>query len=385
MSPFDVLVLGGEPAGLACADYLSSVGVRVGHVYPVPWGLRGASRDIGLAYPELGEPFERLRDALGEELAVEYHAWGKDGIDQLSARFQNFEGLRRGSRLLLMRDEVEARLAGGDALTRQSLGDEVRLMSGAAASNYAPLEELHSASFETHTLAFAPAELCKRFLEILKSRESYQSFEISVEEWSRLQVAVESGAVTLRWAQGLPPLKAEMLLVAAAFETGGLLGKFRDVLVPLLGQAFRSEPLRETTRSSVVGATASWGFERYRFDPQLRLLGCGIDPSSGVFHREPEVIESKNQAFWRRSEALFSDLHRSGEDVLRWGVLFNTTCDGLPLLGPLPGEPRIHVATGFSTSAWSRGYGAGTVIGRALNDVKPEGGLLQRCSPRRFL
>ncbi len=385
MSSFEVLILGGEPAALACADYLTGVGVQVGHVYPIPWGLRGASRDIGLAYPEMGEPFERLRYALGEDLATEYHAWGKSGIDQLAADFREFEGIRRGSRLLVMRDEVEARLAGGDALARQSLGDEVRLMSGAAASNYAPLEEVHSVSFETHTLAFAPADLSARMVLALKSRENYQNFELSVEEWTRLKWAVESGAVTLQWAEKAAPMKAEILFVAAAFETGALLGKFRDVLVPLLGQAFRSEPLRETTRSSVVGVTASWGFERYRFDSERRLLGCGIDPTSGIYHREPEVIEAKNQAFWRRSETLFSDLHRSGEDVLRWGILFNTTCDGLPLLGPLPGEPRIHVATGFSTSAWSRGYAAGTVVGRALTGVKPEGGLLQRCSTRRFL
>lgn len=379
----EVLVLGGEPAALSCAARLLHEGARVAHVYPQPWGLAGASRDIGVAYPELGEPLERLEYSLGAELAAELHAWGREGIDLLSAHCRDWEGLRRGSRLSVCRSEVEAKLSGSDALDRQRLGDEVRLMSGGAASNYAPLSTfVHQASFETHTLAFAPAPLCEHLAAGLAINAGYHAYPLAAATWASCGVGRDGGEVRACWDGG--EVRAEVAVIAAAHESGRLLGKFGNVLVPLLGQAFRSEPLRECSRSSVLAITASWGHERYRFDEERRLLGCGIAPSSGDRHEQPVVLDHAQEALWRRAVTIFSDLSRSGPDILRWGALFTTTCDGLPLLGPLPGEPRILVAAGFSTSAWSRGYQAGHYLASCLARGGASSGLMSRCSPRRL-
>lgn len=379
-----VLVVGGEPAALSCAARLLLEGAHVLHIHPEPWGLVGASRDIGLAYPELGEPLERLEHALGGELAAELHCWGKAGVDLLASHCRDWAGLRRGSRLCLSRNDVEASLSGSDALDRQRLGDEVRLMSGGAASNYAPLStSVHQASFETHALAFAPVPLCEHLLARLSESSGYQAIGLPVESWTSCRVERDGAGVRARWNGG--ERCADVAVVAAAYESGRLLGKFERVLVPLLGQAFRSEPLRETARSSVVALTASWGHERYRFDDQRRLLACGIDPSAGERASEPVVLEARQEAFWKRASSIFSDLARSGPDVLRWGVLFTTTCDGLPLMGPLPGEPRIQVAAGFSTSAWSRGYQAGDLLALSLSRGCSAANLMSRCSPRRLV
>ena len=380
-----VVVLGGEPAALACAARLLHEGARVTHLFPSPWGLLGASRDIGFAYPELGEPYERLAYALGEETAGEFHRWGRQGIDLLSQEAQDSEGLRRGSRLWLTRNEQEAKLAGFDALHRsRTRGDEVRLMSGAAGSNYAPLSTLvEQAGFETHAVSFVPTQLCEILAERLRRHEAYQDVELSAEqEWKTVRIECQKDSVEVVWGEN-ERLECDVVVVAAGLESSSILGKFEQVLVPLLGQAFLSAPLRETTRASVVGLTASWGFERYRFDPELRLLACGIDPSDGVRHEQAVALPEVQDAFWKRACGLFSDLAASGEPIAQWGVLFTTTCDGLPLLGPLPGEPRVHIATGFSTSAWSRGYAAGDELAKCL-----AGGetplLMQRCSPRRL-
>jgi glycine/D-amino acid oxidase-like deaminating enzyme len=172
--------------------------------------------------------------------------------------------------------------------------------------------------------------------------------------------------------------------VAAAYQSARLLGKFDKALVPLLGQAFRSQPLREKARSSVVGITASWGHERYRFDEDWCLLGCGIDPSAGELRTEAAVVDSAQQAFWLRATSIFSDLALQSEQVMRWGALFTTTCDGLPLLGPLPGEPRLHVVAGFATSAWSRGVAAGDQVASHLLGEVDASPLVARCSTRRL-
>lgn len=379
----DVVVVGGEPAALSCAARLLREGVRVAHVYPVPWGLLGASRDIGLAYPELGEPLERLDYALGEELAREFHAWGKSGVELLTQLAGNHQGFRRGSRLQVSRNEQEAKVSGSDALDRQRLGDEVRLMSGGAASNYAPLTTLIvQASFETHAAAFAPVALSEHLQATLARHPNYRAVELSAEPWQQCQVESVSGVARARWPGG--EATGDVVMVAAAYDSARLLGKFDKALVPLLGQAFRSQPLREKARSSVVGVTASWGNERYRFDDDWRLLACGIDPSSGQLHHQAVVEDKTQEAFWQRACSIFSDLSLCEEGVLRWGVLFTTTCDGLPLVGPLPGEPHLYVAAGFSTSAWSRGLQVGDQLAGMLTSGGAGTALLQRCSPRRL-
>ncbi len=379
------MLLGGEPAALSCAARLLRGGARVVHLFPEPWGLFGASRDIGVAYPELGEPLERLEYALGPEAAAELHAWGKDGVNALLQAAEGLEGLRRGSRLQLSRDEGSAALSARDALDRQRLGDEVRLMSGAAASNYAPLStSVHQACFETHAIAFAPAPLCEQLQASLSESPSYTAVPLTAEQWANCRVESGVGEAVATWPCG--EARGEAAVVAAAFESARLLNRFSRALVPLLGQAFRSAPLREKARSSVVGITSSWGLERYRFDEESRLLGCGIDPGSGEFYPRPVVLESMQETLWKRAGGLFSDLGESTEEALRWGVLFCTTCDGLPLLGPLPGETRRHVIAGFGTSAWSRGFRAGQLIADSLlQGRRSDGGLLDRCSPRRLV
>ncbi len=370
---------------MACAARLLLEGARVTHLFPVPWGLWGASREIGVAYPELGEPLERLEFALDSELALEFHQWGRRGVERLLEHARGWEGMRRGSRLSLTRSEQESALVASDALHRSRLcEDTVRLMSGAAGSNYAPLStEVHQAVFETHTVAFPPAGLSQFLIQNLAGNAHYRPLELSSEvDWTELDVRTFDSGVRLN-REGECLLEADLLVVACGLETTRILRKFQKVMVPLLGQAFLSPPLREVSRASVVGITASWGHERYRFDPERRLLGCGINPGDGEYHDTALALPEAQEGFRRRAVQIFADLGASMEPEMMWGVLFTATCDGLPLLGPLPGEPRIHLATGFSTSAWSRGYAAGDELARCLagGQATP---LMQRCSPRRM-
>ena len=140
-------------------------------------------------------------------------------------------------------------------------------------------------------------------------------------------------------------------------------------------------------KDQVVGVTASWGFERYRFDDERRLLGCGVDPSGGGGGESATVDDKVMRVFLKRAAQLFTDFESDDEEsLMRWAVEFDGTCDGLPILGALTGEPRIQVACGFSISAWSRGWEAGRRVAGAVLGREDEKGsrLIKRCSPRRF-
>ena len=181
------------------------------------------------------------------------------------------------------------------------------------------------------------------------------------------------------WSYGA----GDLCLVAAGLETRTLLGRFSSILLPLAGQAFRTPPLKECARSSVVGLSAGWGSERYRFDDELRLLGCGISPRQS-FQQGTNVDQKAMKVLLERAAQLFTDFEGEAEQTMQWAVEFTGTCDGLPLLGALPGEPRIQVATGFGASAWSRGWEAGLSVAAAIRG-QAENLLLGRCSPGRFL
>ncbi len=384
-----VLILGGEPCAFACALALTDQDIPVHHVIPGPFGLLGASREIGLTYPELGEPYERLEYALGSELARDFHGWSKKGIERISQMFRDSPELTRGTRLSITRRPEESNLVSRDALDRQKLGDEVRLMSGAAASNYAPLGSVDQASMETHCLRFTPIRILEALQSLLESRPSYRSIPISLDTLEKactLTTCMEG--VRWEWPHGgtQSSLKADLAVLGLGQPVVRLLHKFERALLPMLGQAFRTIPLREKTRASVVGVSAGWGTERYAFDAARRLIAFGRDPGSSLTSDGQAIVDDLAQTrLQARAQDLFSDF--SPEHIeQRWGIIQTTTCDGLPLLGPLPGQPRIHLAEGFGDSAWSRGFEAGWKIAEALlGEVKPCSPLLVRCSPRRLL
>lgn len=381
-----VLIIGCEPAAFAACLELTQRGLGVLHVYPTPLGLTGSPRDIGLAYPEPGEPFERLSHALGEEIAAEFYIWSRLGVLDIEQHFPDH--LKRGSRLWVTRTESESKLAAADAVNRQNppVNDECRLMSGAAASNYAPLDGAHQASFETHAIAFAPLQLLGEMKARLEARPHYRALEVAA-GWDQLKVQRRGERIQATLGEEVLA-EGDLALVAAGYDTGRILDRFEKILLPQPAQAFRSPPLKEKARSSVVGITASWGFERYRFDDEFRLLGCGINPTSSTETLGEGVVDEETmRGLLARAAQLFTDFDGSTEQLMQWAVQFAVTCDGLPLLGPLPGEPAIHVATGFSFSAWSRGWQAGRVLAQAIAnpDNAPNTGLLGRCSTLRFL
>ena len=381
-----VLVIGCEPAAFSACLELARRGLSVLHIYPAPLGISGSTRDIGLAYPEPGEPFERLAHALGEEIAAEFYRWSQLGVLDLEQNCP--DQIQRGSRLWVTRTETESKLAAADAIRRQSppVNDECRLMSGAAASNYAPLDGAHQASFETHAITFTPLRLLKEIQSRLEPMPHYTAVEIA-DGWSRIKTR-RSGEQLVAVLDDDVVGRGDLALVAAGFDTGRILDRFQQVLLAQPAQAFRTPPLKEKSRSSVVGITASWGYERYRFDEEFRLLGCGINPAASRDTLGEGVVDEQTMAgLLARAAQLFTDFDGSTEQLMQWAIQFAATCDGLPLLGPLPGEPGIHVATGFSFSAWSRGWQAGKMLAEAIADPenKPNSGLMGRCSTLRFL
>ncbi|MBN9586994.1 MAG: FAD-binding oxidoreductase [Afipia sp.] len=116
---------------------------------------------------------------------------------------------------------------------------------------------------------------------------------------------------------------------------------------------------------------ASEQYNYLRATPENRIVIGGEDDDTVV---EPEardalmpakarVLREKLKALWPRAEAM-------AEFV--WSGAFGTTIDGLPLIGPVPGHPRIHAAYGYGGNGITYSYLASRMIAASIaGDRKP--------------
>jgi glycine/D-amino acid oxidase-like deaminating enzyme len=66
-----------------------------------------------------------------------------------------------------------------------------------------------------------------------------------------------------------------------------------------------------------------------------------------------------------------------------WAGIAAFTCDGLPLVGPLPGHPRQVACVGYGGADWSFALRAGQAVADGLLTGETQG-LPARFSPARF-
>ena len=110
---------------------------------------------------------------------------------------------------------------------------------------------------------------------------------------------------------------------------------------------------------------ASEQYNYLRATPENRILIGGEDDDTVV---EPEardalmpakakVLREKLKVLWPRAEAM-------AEFV--WSGAFGTTVDGLPLIGPVPGHPRIHAAYGYGGNGITYSYLASRIIAASI-------------------
>ncbi len=143
------------------------------------------------------------------------------------------------------------------------------------------------------------------------------------------------------------------------------------------GQILAAGPLPPGTLDRPAGADHGWQYWRqaadghvlvggYRDRALLEEVGFGLEPTARV------------------QEHLDAHLRRLGlaaPVVARWAGTMGFTPDGLPLVGTLPGRPRIHVVAGFNGGGMGLAFESARLLAAQLVDgVAPPAWL----RPERF-
>jgi glycine/D-amino acid oxidase-like deaminating enzyme len=129
--------------------------------------------------------------------------------------------------------------------------------------------------------------------------------------------------------------------------------------------ALATAPQRKLWHDEATIWEASENYLYVRTTAGGRIIAGGEDDEDAI---EPEqrdaLMPMKAAAIVKRLSALWPDANTTTEFI--WSGAFGTTADGLPLIGKVPGHPRIHAAYGYGGNGITFSYLAAQMIGELI-------------------
>ncbi len=348
----DVAVIGAGVAGSVVALQLARAGVDV-----VVLDAADALAARGLDQVELGvlEHPHRTVAALGPEHAQALFRWTDRGKALLSD-----EGLLDPSGVLWAATdprEPEALAASCQALTEQGRAAE--------------LWDAPRVNAETGGAEFGPglwlpddSRLVRGALATLRHRAQTAGAHFA---WSsRATISDDGQSAGVGVNAGTQRIEAELVVVAAGAGSGTAERQLAERITPVREVVLRTAP---TAMRSVRVARAGQGWTAWAQDPDGSVLLSGArwaSPHLEVGEIDTCVLHPKVQS---RLEAFATRFLLGGapaQIVERWAYVFGQTPDGLPLIGPLPGDPRRVVCTGFGACSTALAAAAACAVAEGL-------------------
>ena len=338
----DVLVIGGGWMGAAIAAGLAEGGARV--VVADEGGEASVSTGgVGLVEIGVQEQPHRTVASLGVERAAALFAFARRGRRLLEER----GALRPGSGLWLALDERE------EAEIPLSVAALTRLGHRAATRSRDEVEATLGARFPALYLpGDATVDPPSAHRALRASAEAAGA--VWLDGAAHLDESVHDGVEAV---VGQERVRAELVVIAAGAASSALDPSLEGALWPV-----REQLLWARVDRPIGSGRAGQGWTAWRTldDGRVLFTGCRwATPHLEVGEQIPAVvpaIQSRLEAFAR--ERLGVQLEVLG----RASAASSSTRDGLPLVGPLPGDARRIVCAGFGASPWALGMAAAEVV-----------------------
>lgn len=353
----DVAIVGGGIAGSSVAQALAGQGLRVALLEGDAIASRASGRNGGFVITSLADSYAAVSAQKGRGVAREVWRVNTDNRERLAGLIRDL-GLdcsfaRPGSYCAAASPPEAERLERSAAMLRED-GFDATWLPPEEARERIGLAGLQGALFCPGDGQVHPARLTRGLARAAEAR-GVQVFEgARVERLERPRGAEPWGLV----GAGFRVEAGHVVLAANAFSPA-LHPWFGQVLSPVRGQVLATAPLPVPPR--VAGPVyANEGYEYWRLHEGRLVLG-GMRPIA----REEEVgleerLNPRVQAALDRFLAQqFPGL--KAQVTHRWAGIMDFSADGLPLVGPVPGEERLHTAVGFTghgmgyatmTAAW---------------------------------
>jgi len=339
----DFLVVGAGLVGCAAAAFAAQAGRTVVITEARDVALGASSRNAGFMITGLDTYYHRAVERYGAAVTREIWALSR----QTHAYWRQWAQaggvpLEDCGSLLLAESAAEARdlEQAARALERDGFPAEFLSRDPLGRGYHAAVRQPQDAAVQPYALAQA---VCRQSgAELVANNEAYR-------------VAQDGDAAVVYTRQFVFRARHALLCVNAYAPL--LDPYFAGKVIPTRAQCLVTAPL---PNGPVIGACgySDYGYMYYRdtFDGRL-LIGGGRKQNKALEHdtTEDRVTEPVQRALEDYLRARFPDVTAPIER--RWAGIMGFSADGLPLVGTLPGRPRVGFAVGFHGHGLALGAG----------------------------
>ena len=355
----DVVILGAGLGGLAAALALAEGGAKVVVLDAKAPGEDGFSRGVGLALVGTEEHPHHLAAGLGVERAAEYIRFSRRSVEGLAA----FGPALPGPTLrIAFGEREEGELVAGDALA-DTLGLDRSVWSQdqvAALLNGPAPGSARASAGDVHVDPKALMSALRQAALAAGVVSRYNAAAVAVaDDLDGVVVQAEGGLI----------VQATLMVYAAGWGAVGLEPWLWDKLSPV---RTRHMAAAATPGAPKLGATAQYGHLNLNAGADGAIRWAGLrwaTPHLEVGETDEAAptpaIDARLDAVHARTLAAF------GPKVAAWSVVHTHTCDNLPLVGPLPGQPRRTLCLGFRDQQGALALESGRALARGILGEDP--------------
>ncbi|CAN5122075.1 FAD-dependent oxidoreductase [soil metagenome] len=356
----EILVVGAGVTGSLAAEHLAAQGHEVCVIDRQRPGLGSTTASTAMLLWEIDRSLSDLTAMYGFERAANIYRRSFSAVSGL-AELVNTRGLA-----CAMRHKRSLYLAAGKVGARELQAEhDLRMRAGLPGDFLDHLTLLEEFGFyrEAAILSIGSADadpllLCQALLAAAVTQGA-RIFDASAENYENSGQAVivelDSGHI----------IEAKQVVLATGYVMPDFLSSSLHRISSSWAIATPVQPASAIWRDGVLIWEASENYSYARTTRDNRIIMGGEDDDQII---EPEardrLMPAKAETILRKLNGLWSHAEPVAEFV--WSGAFGTTTDGLPLIGQVPGHPRIHAAYGYGGNGITYSYLASRMIAASI-------------------
>lgn len=355
-----VLVVGAGVTGSLAAEHLAAQGHEVCVIDRQRPGFGSTAASTSMLMWEIDRSLSDLTAMYGFERAANIYRRSFAAVSGLAELINALHlpcGLRHKRSLYLAAGNIGARELKAEHELRMRAGlpgdylDHLTLLEEFGLYREAAIHSIGSADAN-------PLLLCQALLDVAKAQGA-EIFDASAENYDN------SGQAVVVELDNGHLIEAKHVVLATGYVMPDFVTSDLHKISSSWAIATPPQSQGDLWRDGALIWEASQNYCYARTTQDDRIIMGGEDDDQVIEPEERDrLMPAKAEALLHRLNGLWSQAEPVAEFV--WSGTFGTTMDGLPLIGRVPGHPRIHAAYGYGGNGITYSYLASRVIAASI-------------------